>query len=230
MGGFFLIIENHNGESTMNNTMPSFYSFQKGILCFLLITTAIIMTCNLARAIEIDTGEKAAQKEGEEQGQGQEYLIGLGDVIEVNVWKEAELSRTITVRMDGRISLPLLGDEVAAGRTSTELALQIQKRLSEFMTEPPVSVILNENHSRRYFVIGQVNKPGEYLIDFPLTVLQAIARSGGFLEWAKTSDIAIIRRESGQEKRIVYDYDIVVKGKDLKQNILVAPGDVIVIP
>lgn len=219
----------------MDNTIPSYYSFnsfQKGIVCFLFITAVMIMTCTLVRAVEIDTliGEKAVEKEGEEQGKGQEYIIGLGDVIEVNVWKEAELSRTIPVRMDGRISLPLLGDVVAAGRTSTELALHIQKRLSEFMAEPPVSVILNENKSRRYSVIGQVNKPGEYLIDIPLTVLQAIARSGGFLEWAKTSDIAIIRRESGREKRIVYDYDIVVKGKDLKQNILVAPGDVIVIP
>ncbi len=218
------------GKILMDNTIPSYYSFQKNILCFLFITAVMLVTCTLARAVEIDIGEKAVEKEGEEQGKGQEYIIGLGDVIEVNVWKEAELTRTIPVRMDGRISLPLLGDVVAAGRTSTELAIHIQKRFSEYMAEPPVSVILNENHSRRYSVIGQVNKPGEYLIDFPLTVLQAIARSGGFLEWAKTSDIAIIRRESGREKRIVYDYDMVVKGKDLKQNILVAPGDVIVIP
>ncbi len=159
-----------------------------------------------------------------------EYTIGLGDAIEVHIWKEAELSRPATVRLDGRISLPLLGDLEAAGKTIPNLTAELEKRYSKIIAEPAVTVMLQESRSRRYYILGQVTNAGEFPLDTPITVLQAIARSGGFREWAKTDNIAVVRRVGGQEKILKFDYDALVKGKDVNQNLAIAPGDTIVVP
>ncbi|MBI4792025.1 MAG: polysaccharide biosynthesis/export family protein [Deltaproteobacteria bacterium] len=159
-----------------------------------------------------------------------DYLIGVGDVLEVQVWQEPDLSRTVTVRLDGKISLPLAGDVQAAGITTSELDQFLEKKISSLVTEPAVSVILTENRSRRYFVVGQVGQPGEFPIEFPLTILQAIARSGGFQEWAKREEIKVVRRGDGKEELLSFDYDAFVKGKNLQQNILIMPGDTIIVP
>jgi len=160
---------------------------------------------------------------------GGEYLLGVGDLIEVQVWREAELSRTLQVRLDGRISLPLLGDLEAAGKSPRELAARIEERYRETLAEPSVTVIL-ERSNQRYYVIGQVKQPGEFPLDGHLTVLQALARSGGFLEWAKTSNIAVIRRGGDGEKFLPFDYDALVRRGDLGRQLLLAPGDTIVVP
>ncbi|OIP46940.1 MAG: sugar ABC transporter substrate-binding protein [Deltaproteobacteria bacterium CG23_combo_of_CG06-09_8_20_14_all_60_8] len=159
-----------------------------------------------------------------------EYTIGLGDAIEVHIWKEPELSRPVTVRLDGRISLPLLGDLEAAGKTFPNLTAELEKRYSKIIAEPAVTVMLQESRSRRYYILGQVTNAGEFPLDTPITVLQAIARSGGFREWAKTDNIAVIRRANNQEKILKFDYDALVKGKDVTQNLAIAPGDTIVVP
>ena len=159
-----------------------------------------------------------------------DYLIGVGDVLEVQVWKEPDLSRTVTVRLDGKISLPLAGDVQAAGKTTSELDQFLEKKISDLVTEPAVSVMLVENRSRRYYVVGQVGQPGEFPIEFPLTILQAIARSGGFQEWAKREEIRVVRRSGGKEEFLSFDYDAFVKGKNLQQNVLIAPGDTIIVP
>ncbi len=158
------------------------------------------------------------------------YQIGLGDIIEVQVWKEPELSRTQPVRIDGRISLPLIGDIEAVGRTTSELANYLEIQFSKIVTEPAVSVMLTESRSWKYYVVGQITDPGEFTIDYPITILQAIARSGGFLEWAKTSKISIIRRKEGNEIILTFDYEALVKGNNLGQNILISPGDTIIVP
>jgi polysaccharide export outer membrane protein len=159
-----------------------------------------------------------------------DYLIGVGDVLEVQVWQEPDLSRTVTVRLDGKISLPLAGDVQAAGITTGELDQFLEKKFSALVAEPAVSVMLTENRSRRYFVVGQVGQPGEFPIEFPLTILQAIARSGGFQEWAKREEIKIVRRKDGKEELLNFDYEAFVKGKNLQQNILIMPGDTIIVP
>ncbi len=159
-----------------------------------------------------------------------EYTIGLGDAIEVHVWREAELSRAVTVRLDGRISLPLLGDVPAAGKTINALTAQLEQLYGKIIAEPAVTVMLQESRSRRYYILGQVASPGEFPLDTPITVLQAIARSGGFLEWAKTDNISVLRRIGGNEKILKFDYDALVKGKDVATNIAIAPGDTIVVP
>ncbi len=162
--------------------------------------------------------------------QEDKYIIGLGDILEILVWKEPDLSRQVRVRLDGRISLPLTGDVMAAGKSPRELAREIETSLKKYIAEPAASVILTESTSRRYYVIGLVNKPGEFPIDYPITVLQAIARAGGFQEWAKRENIVIVRRTSGQEKLIPFNYETLVKGANLRQNLEVAPGDTIIVP
>lgn len=162
---------------------------------------------------------------------GFEYTIGLGDVIEVQVWKEPDLSRTpVPVRIDGRISLPLLGDVDAVGKSIGELTHTLEKKYGNVINDPAVSIMLLENKSWRYYVVGQIVHPGEFSLDYPITLLQALARSGGFLEWAKKSDIRVIRRKSGREELLMFDYEAIVRGKNLDQNILIKPGDTIVIP
>lgn len=158
-----------------------------------------------------------------------EYLLGAGDTIEVQVWKEEGLSRTLSVRLDGRISLPLIGEIEAAGKSPRELAAQIEKKYRHILSEPSVTVILSQSNDH-YYVIGQVKQPGEFSLNAPLTVLQALARSGGFLEWAKTSNIELIRRKKGTEKLLTFDYNNLVNKGDLSQQILLAPGDTIIVP
>lgn len=158
------------------------------------------------------------------------YVIGLGDTLEVVVWKEDDLSKQVVVRIDGRISLPLVGDVDAVGKTPTELAAELKQKLGELIAEPSVSVILIQNRSWRYYVIGQIKQPGEFNIDYPITVLQSLARSGGFLEWAKKDNITIVRKEAGKDKLLKFDYDDFVKGKNIEQNVIITPGDVIVVP
>ncbi len=159
-----------------------------------------------------------------------EYIIGAGDVLEISVWNEPDLSRTVFVRIDGRISLPLIGDVVATGKSPEALASLLEDEARKYIAEPNISVILTASNSKRYYLLGQIEKPGEYPIDYPVTLLQAIAKAGGFKEWAKTSKILIFRRQSGVEKILTFNYDSLTKGEDLAQNILIAPGDTIIIP
>jgi len=159
-----------------------------------------------------------------------EYLLGLGDIIEVQVWKEPELTKTLTIRLDGRVSLPLAGDVMAAGKSPEQLASDLEKKLKAYITEPSVTVILSQSTSRKYFIIGQIVNPGEFTIDAPITVLQALARSGGFQEWAKKDKIVIVRRQSGRENFLPFDYEAFTNGKNISQNIDIAPGDTIIVP
>ena len=159
-----------------------------------------------------------------------EYVIGRGDQLQIMVWKEKDLSQNMAVRIDGRISLPLIGDVVAAGKTIDELTKDLEKRFSEVVTDPAVSVMLIQSKSWRYYIIGKIKQPGEFPIDFPITVLQAIAKSGGFLDWAKTDNISILRQTGGREVIIKFDYDTLTKGQDLAQNIQIKPGDTIIVP
>ncbi len=161
---------------------------------------------------------------------GTEYVIGLGDQLQVMVWKEPDLSQSMCVRIDGRISLPLIGDVEVAGKTIRALTKDLEKRFSEVVTDPAVSVMLIQSKSWRYYIIGKIKQPGEFPIDFPITVLQAIAKSGGFLEWAKTEDITILRQAGSGEKIITFNYDTLTEGENLGQNVIVKPGDTIIVP
>jgi polysaccharide export outer membrane protein len=161
---------------------------------------------------------------------GDDYLIGAGDVLEILVWREPDLSRTVTVRPDGKISLPLVDDVQASGGTLLQLKKRLTETLSGFVEQPSVYVMLQENSSKKIYMVGKINSPGEYPLEKDMTVLQAIARAGGFAEWADKDAIIIVRKTQTGQVRIKFDYDRVVSGKDVKQNIFLNPDDVIVIP
>ena len=155
------------------------------------------------------------------------YRIDVGDILEINVWKEVELTRGATVRLDGMISLPLIGDVLAAGYTPMELAKILEEKIGEIIEEPTVTVILTASNSRVYYMVGNISA-GEYALNTPINLLQAIAKAGGLGEWADKDNIMIVRRSSGKDEMIFFDYKKFVKGKDLSQNIMVHYGDTII--
>jgi len=159
-----------------------------------------------------------------------EYLVGPGDVLQVFVWKEPELSKDVTVRMDGRITVPLLGDVEAAGRTPMQLADELQKALTRFLASPQVTIGVAQAGGARFYVIGQVGRPGDYALGTRMTVIQGLALAGGFREFAKTDSIVIIRHGPSSQTVIPVNYKKIEDGKDISQNVLLRAGDTIVVP
>lgn len=160
-----------------------------------------------------------------------QYIIGPADVLAINVWKEAEISRSVPVRSDGRISLPLIGEVQAAGRTPRQLQEDIAKKLASFISEPDVTVIVQETHSQKFNVLGQVGRPGTFLLTDSTTVLDAIALAGGFRDFAKQKAIYILRQNSdGTQVRLPFNYKDVVRGKNVEQNVKLQARDTVVIP
>ena len=158
------------------------------------------------------------------------YVIGQGDVIEVFVWRNEQLSREVVVRPDGKISLPLLQDIQAEGFTVVQLKNQITRLLTEHLDNPRVSVIIKAIKSYRVSVLGRVRNPGVYPITGKTTLAEAIALAGGFTEWADKGDITVVSNEGGEEKKVVINYKKIASGKDPSQNIILKRGDIIIVP
>ena len=158
----------------------------------------------------------------------QEYRIGPQDVLQIDVWKEPEITRTIPVRPDGKISLPLLHDVQAAGLTAMQLAVNIRDGLTKYLNSPQVTVTVTQINSRRVFVTGEINKSGALPLLPGMTVLQALASSGGFTQFAKEKGIYILRTENGKQAKLPYNYKDVLKGT--KEDVPLQAGDVIVVP
>jgi polysaccharide biosynthesis/export protein len=159
------------------------------------------------------------------------FIIGNDDVLAINVWKEPDVSRNIPVRSDGKISLPLVGELQAAGRTPLQLELDIATRLRTYIAAPEVTVMVQEIHSQKFNILGQVAKPGSYPLEVATTVLDAIAAAGGFRDFANQKGIYILRQNpGGGQSRIAFNYKSVIKGKNLQQNIKLEPRDTIVVP
>lgn len=159
------------------------------------------------------------------------YRIGSGDILEILVWKEPDISRNdVIVRTDGFISFPLLNDLQASDLTLSDLKLKIEKELKKFVTSPIVTVTLKSSLSKRFYIIGEIKKTGEYPIVKELTILQAFAIAGGFTDWASKREILLLRSENGKEKIYRVDYKDIIKGKDFKQNIKIRPDDTIIVP
>jgi len=158
------------------------------------------------------------------------YRIGADDALTVRFWKDADLSGDVVVRPDGKITLALLNDVQAAGYTPQELAVALEKAATKFITDPSATVIVREIRSRKVYVIGSgIARGGVIQLNDELNVLQVLAMAGGLQEYADKSNIVIIRKEEGREKRFKFNYNEVVKGKNIKQNILLQPGDTIVV-
>lgn len=158
------------------------------------------------------------------------YVIGPEDALEISVWKEDNLKSTTLVRPDGGISFPLAGDLLVAGRTAVQVREELVKRLSRFVPEPEVTVSVVRVSSYRIYIIGRVNKPGDFTVGRNIDVLQALSLAGGMTPFASESGIQIIRRANGKSVSIPFDYSRIRKGGDLSQNITLKSGDVLLVP
>lgn len=158
------------------------------------------------------------------------FTIGVGDVLAITFWRDEKMSGEVVVRPDGMISLPLLNDVHVAGKTPEQVAQGLVEAANKFMKESPeVTVIVKEIHSRRVFVVGKVATPGKYDLVGETNVLQILAMAGGLLEYADAKNIVIIRAANGQEQRLRFNYNDALKGKNVKQNVVLQPGDTIVV-
>ncbi|HEV7220467.1 MAG TPA: polysaccharide biosynthesis/export family protein [Terriglobales bacterium] len=187
-----------------------------------------------ATAADADSSAKTAQpgnRANVSMVDNKTYVIGENDVLEIDVWKEKEISRTIPVRPDGKISLPLVGEIQASGMTPMQLQDDLTKRLKAYIENPEVTVIVTDPRSHQFNVVGEVNRPGSYQLSQAMTVLDAIAQSGGFKDFAKETKIYVLRpMPDGIRVRIPFNYKQVIKGKDLQENVALKPGDTIVVP
>lgn len=160
-----------------------------------------------------------------------EFVIGPGDVLAVNVWKEAEISKVVPVRSDGRISLPLIGEVQSSGQTPKQLEVEITKRLKDYVADPAVTVVVQEIKSQKINVLGMVSHPGSYPLAKPMTIVDAIATAGGFRDFAKQKDIYVLRRDaSGKQLRLPFNYKDVIRGVRPEQNIELQSTDTVVVP
>jgi polysaccharide export outer membrane protein len=160
---------------------------------------------------------------------GPDYVIGPDDVLHVSVWKETDLTSTLPVRSDGKISMPLLDDVQAAGLTPMQLANSLTDKLKKFISDPRVTVVVTQMNSQKIYILGEVTHTGAMALTPNMTVLQAIA-SAGFTQFANTKGIYVLRAENGKQQKLPFNYKQVVKGESMDQNVLLKPGDTIVVP
>ncbi|KJS31501.1 MAG: hypothetical protein VR64_11505 [Desulfatitalea sp. BRH_c12] len=159
----------------------------------------------------------------------EDYKIGPGDVLEISVWKNPDLTKVITVLPDGKFTFPLLGQILAAGKSVAQLSEELRQRLSRYVPEVDLSVIVTQVNSMIVYVIGRVNNPGRFVIGSNISVMQALAMAGGLNTFAKQGSIKVFR-EGHPKKYLPFDYDDVSKGNNLAQNILLQRGDLVVVP
>jgi len=179
-----------------------------------------------AAAAANDTGTAAQVKPHDDT-----FVIGPDDVLSVSVWKEPEVSRQVPVRSDGKISLPLAGEIQAGGTTPRQLEKAIAAKLQSYISDPEVTVIVQQINSQKFNILGQVSKPGAYPLTNSATVLDAIALAGGFRDFARQKSIYILRQNpNGSQIKLPFNYKDVIKGKNVEQNIRLQPHDTIVVP
>jgi polysaccharide biosynthesis/export protein len=206
-------------------------AFVPGLLLFLVGSSpSVAQSTQSASAVaasssaQSDTG--ASSKPHDEN-----FVIGNDDVLAISVWKEPELTKAIPVRSDGKISLPLVGEMQAAGRTPLQLEESITEKLKGFITSPEVTVIVQQVNSRKYNVLGEVSKPGSFPLTASTTIMDAIATSGGFKDFAKKTGVYVLRKgPDGRETRLNFNYKDFIKGKNSSQNIKLEPNDTIIVP
>jgi len=198
-------------------------TYRSGVIrCLLMITLAcgsVLPSCGGGRTVEQAVPPPSVQ-----------YVIGPEDLIKIDVWKEPELSQSVPVRTDGKISLPLINDVYVVGLTPLALQQELTQKLSKFVENPTVSVIVEQINSLKIYVVGNVNNPGVFDVKREINVLQAISLAGGFTEWANKRKIKIFRKQGGAEQIIEINYNKITSGKHPELNIPLQPGDSIVVP
>jgi polysaccharide export outer membrane protein len=199
-------------------------------------TSLLLISCCLALILIFNTppiysGDAKTGKEWSRWVFLDSYKIGSGDILEITTWKEPDFSRgEVLVRIDGKITFPLLGDIQASGRTPLQVKKDIETGLKDFVESPVVTVTVINPGSKKFYILGEVVNTGEYNLIKDLTVLQAFALAGGFTEWASKKEIILLRHEDGKEKIIRVNYKNIVQGKDFSQNIQIRANDTIIVP
>jgi polysaccharide export outer membrane protein len=192
---------------------------------FLMLLIAFVVAATAVSAADEPKQTWSAKKSA------QDYRIDSGDILEIVTWKEPDFSRDeILVRLDGKISFPLLNDVQAAGLTTGELKANIEAGLKDYVSHPVVTVTVKSPLSQRFYILGEVKNTGEYPLVKHLTVLQAFALAGGFTEWASKDEIILMRNENGTDKVYRINYKDIAKGKDASQNLKIMADDTIIVP
>jgi polysaccharide biosynthesis/export protein len=186
---------------------------------------SIVVVVAMVAGLSVSFSDVAATPQGDS-----EYRLGPEDVIQVSVWKDEQLTREVVVRPDGMFSFPLVGDIQAEERTLDEIRADLVKRLTKYIPNPNVSVAVAKVMSYKVYIIGRVNKPGEYLVGHYTDVLQALSLAGGLTPFAAENDIKVMRRVKEGQQSIPFRYGDVRKGRDLEQNIILQRGDVVMVP
>jgi polysaccharide biosynthesis/export protein len=204
----------------------------------ILLITSLFLTCAVfamaqkkppVKDLQPQSPPGAATQQVSAPQVSENFIIGLEDVLAINVWKETELSvPTVVVRPDGKITLPLIGDVQASGLTTKKLQDAIAERLREYVATPTVTVTVTKVESQKVSIVGAVAKPGAYSLGSPMTVLDLIARAGGLTDYAKLKNIKIIRKRDG--KTLAFNYKDVINGKNLSQNVVLENGDIVLVP
>jgi polysaccharide export outer membrane protein len=158
------------------------------------------------------------------------YLIEPGDVLEISVWREEDLTKPVIVRPDGGLSFPLVGNVKASGRTVEQLQTEVAEKLKKYIPDPAVTVAVQQLSGNKVYVIGKVNKPGEFPVTRNVDVVQALSMAGGMTPYAAVNKIRILRRDGGKQNAIQFAYGDIEKGEQLEQNIVLRAGDVVIVP
>ena len=199
-----------------------------------LLTVVLFAAAALAQSLSDGKNDKPANAmqgtaPASEAGTASDYVIGADDTLHISVWKEPDLSETLPVRPDGKISMPLLNDVTAAGLTPLQLKDSITEKLKKYIADPRVTVVVTAMNSRRVFVTGEVVHSGPMPLLPHMTMLQALAQAG-FTQFANLKSIYLLRTENGKQEKLPFNYKEVVKGNHPEQNIVLKPGDTLVVP
>jgi polysaccharide export outer membrane protein len=195
-------------------------------LGWVLLAGLLILALGCAHNISPTVEAQAAAAQVVEET----YQLGPEDAIEISVWKEPDLTKQLAIRPDGKISYPLIGEIEASGKTVKQLREEISKRLEKYVTDAQVTVLLLKAQHYKIYVVGKVNKPGEFVVGRPASVMQALAMAGGLTPFASPTRIVILRRLGDKEQTLPFNYKDVSRGRFLDQNVTLLPGDVVVVP
>jgi polysaccharide biosynthesis/export protein len=190
----------------------------------LLCITCTLLFCNIVCAQQ-DMNSEAKSSDNQAY-----YKIGVNDVLNIFVKDETALTQDMIVMPDGRIIFPMVGEIMAEGHSAIDLKDTITEKLKEFIKNPVVTVMVRQSNSRRIYTIGNVSRPGPYPLEADMTVLQVLSVAGGFTEWADRKYVMIVRRKNGKETMFRFNYQDFITGKNLENNILLEPGDTVVVP
>lgn len=202
----------------------------KNLWLLLLPMLLVCMSGPPDDAAAVESAATGSRNRTDVQRSTADYIIGPGDVLEISVWKEADLTKLVTVLPDGKIAFPLIGQIHAEGLTLEQLKEKIEQKIERLVPNPNLSVAVQQINSLHIYVVGKVLNPGRFVLNTNVNVLQALAMAGGLNPFAKGSKIKIFRQDAGRDLIFDFDYDVVSKGQELDQNIRLKRGDVIVVP